>query len=125
MDRRDLEIRAVSDLEKDGYLVQRALFSIKHLPDGRIISNQSDIFGVWDIIAVKPDECRLIQICSGSTFQDHMKKINGSFPVVRWAKEEIWYYHKEKNRWKYDIYIRSPVLKDKWIPIEIKSYASA
>jgi hypothetical protein len=107
MDRRDLEKRSMSELEKDGYLVQRALFSIKHLPNGKVISNQSDLFGAWDIIAVKQNECRLIQVCSGETFARHRRNIEEKFPNTSWATQELWYYFKEKSRWKRTVWLRT------------------
>ena len=107
MQRRDLEKRAVEELESDSWLVQRALFSIKHLPNGRVISNQSDFFNVWDIMAVRSEECRLIQVCSGETFERHKKKITESFPETSWASQELWYYFKDRGKWQRAIFIRT------------------
>ena len=106
MNPRLLEKRAESDLQKRGYLVQRALFSIKHVP-GRVISNRSDFFNVWDIIAVKPGECILMQVCSGKTFNRHVRKINRAFPYTTWAKQELRYYFKVKGRWAFTDYVRT------------------
>lgn len=125
MDRRDLEKRSMSELEKDGYLVQRALFSIKHLPNGKVISNQSDLFGAWDIIAVKQNECRLIQVCSGETFARHRRNIEEKFPNTSWATQELWYYFKEKSRWKRTVWLRTNGMG--WqiqIPKTVREYLS-
>lgn len=53
MDPRDLENKFLKVLEDDGFLAQKALFTLKHLPNGKIISHRSDFFGVWDIIGLK------------------------------------------------------------------------
>ena len=106
MNPRLLEKRAESDLLKAGYLVQRALFSIKHIP-GRIISHQSDFFNVWDIIAVKSGDCILMQVCSGTKLRTHMNKINKSFPYTTWAKQVLRYYFKVRGRWAYTDHVRT------------------
>ena len=106
MNPRDLENRAVKDLEGQGYMVQKALFSIKHLPNGKILSNRSDFFSVWDIMAVKADECIFMQVCSGTTYQEHVRKIERAFPHTSWARQIIRYYYKEKNRWTYADHVR-------------------
>ena len=112
MNPRLLERRVESDFVKDGYLVQRALFSLKHLPGGRIISHQSDFFGVWDLIAVKPGECVLIQVCSGGTLKRHMNLIDKTFPHTTWAKQVLRYYYKNKGRWAFTNFVR---LESGWV----------
>ena len=117
MNPRDLENRAVNELHEAGYITQKALFSLKHLPSGRVISNQADFFNIWDIIAVKEEECRLIQVCSGTTFRAHELKIKKSgFPLTSWASQELWYYFKEGGRWKHRIEYRTII---GWVGVKI------
>jgi hypothetical protein len=107
MNPRDLENRALKQLqEEEGWTAQKALFSIKHLPNGKIISNRADFFGVWDIIAVKPDRGMLMQVCSGTKLEEHKKKIERNFPSTTWIAQVIRYYYKEKNRWAYSDIVR-------------------
>ena len=107
MNPRILERRVEAAFLKDGYLVQHAMFSLKHLPGGRIISHQSDFFGAWDLVAVKPGECVLIQVCSGTKLKTHMNKINRQFPHTTWAKQLLRYYFKAKGRWAFTDYVRN------------------
>ena len=109
MDPRDLENRFLKVLEDDGFLTQKALFSIKHLPDGRIISNRSDFFGVWDIIAFFRELVFVFQVCSGTTYQDHVRKITDSFPFTSNPIQVIVYFYKEKGRWVYTLHLRTEV----------------
>ena len=55
MNPRDLENRFLKLLEENNFIAQKSLFSIKHLPNGRVLSNRSDFFGVWDLIAMNRD----------------------------------------------------------------------
>ena len=109
MDPRDLENRFLKVLEDDGFLTQKALFSIKHLPDGRIISNRSDFFGVWDIIALRGDSVYVFQICSGTTYEEHRRKIEAKFPFTINPEQYIVYYFKEKGRWAFTLHKRTEV----------------
>lgn len=108
MNPRDLENRFIDKvLEPRNFLMQKALFSVKHLPDGKILSNRSDFFGVWDIIALKNNRVYMFQVCSGTTFKDHVLKIERKFPYTSNPIQVIVYYFKEKGIWKFTLHHRS------------------
>jgi hypothetical protein len=107
MNPRDLENRFLAELENQGYISQKALFSIKHLPSGKIISNRSDFFGVWDIIAIRNNHTFLFQVCSGTTYLRHRKKIEEGFPSTSEPVQCLVFYYKEKGRWKYTVHQRT------------------
>ena len=107
MDPRDLENRFLKVLEDNGFLAQKALFSIKHLPNGRIISNRSDFFGVWDIIGLKKNKVYAFQVCSGTTFQEHKRKIEDNFPFTVNPEQYIVFYYKQKGRWAFTLHNRT------------------
>ena len=114
-DLRDLEIKFLELLSEYGWISQRSLFSIKHLPNGRIISNRSDLFGAWDIISMKNNRVVLFQVCSGTKYDAHIRKIVDKlkFPLTKNPEQVVVYYYKEKNRWKFNLTLRTPA---GWIP---------
>jgi len=109
MNPRDHENRFLKLLEDDGVLAQKALFSIKHLPNGRIISNRADFFGVWDIIGLKNNKIYMFQVCSGTTFQEHKRKIEDNFPFTLNPEQYIVYYFKTRGRWQCTLHKRTEV----------------
>lgn len=110
MDPRTLENRFLDILAKHGVtLAEKALFTVKHLPNGRIISNRADFFGVWDIIAFFRELVFVFQVCSGTTYQDHVRKITDNFPFTSNPIQVIVYFHKEKGRWVYTLHLRTEV----------------
>lgn len=110
MNPRELENRFIEkELVPRGFMSQKALFSIKHLPNGRIISNRSDFFGVWDIIALRNGSVFLFQVCSGTTYDDHVRKINENFPFTTNPLQVIVYYYKERSKWVYSLHVRQEV----------------
>ncbi len=90
-----------------GFLSQKALFSVKRLPDGRTISNRSDFFGSWDIISIKDNKVFMFQVCTGTTYAEHVRTIEKRFPFTSNPIQVIVYYFKEKNRWKFTLHVRS------------------
>ena len=63
MSRRDLELRAKKDLEASGYLVERAVSKAIFTPKG-FVAMSFDFFNCFDLIAVKENEIRFIQVSS-------------------------------------------------------------
>ncbi len=97
-------MKAKKELEDKGYLVARAMASSRKI--GNIyITKYNDFFHVFDLIAVKDNEVRLIQVTSGSGLSSHKKKILDNFPYVfdSVVSVEIWYYYKMGRVWKYKI----------------------
>lgn len=112
MNPRDLENRFLKLLEENNFLAQKSLFSIKHLPNGRVLSNRSDFFGVWDIVAMKNNKVYVFQVCSGTKFNAHRRKIEDNFPFTVNPEQYIIYYYKEKGRWKFTLHERT---ETEWI----------
>ena len=106
MNPRDLENRFLKLLEGNNFLAQKSLFSIKHLPNGKVLSNRSDFFGVWDIIGLKNNKVFMFQVCSGTTFNAHRRKIEDNFPFTMNPEQYIIYYYKERGRWKFTLHKR-------------------
>ena len=107
MNPRDLENRFLKLLEDQGFLAQKSLFSIKHLPNGRVLSNRSDFFGVGDIIGLKNNKVFMFQVCSGTTFNAHRRKIEDNFPFTMNPEQYIIYYYKERGRWTFTLHKRT------------------
>jgi hypothetical protein len=108
MNRIDLEKRAVKELIEGGYATERSIPSVKYI-GGRPVSNRRDFYNCFDVIAIKDQDMRLIQVCSGTTLRAHEKKINLLFPTTTMPRQEIWYYYKVGRYWAYKIYIRDKI----------------
>ena len=125
MSRRDLELRAKKDLEASGYLVERAVSKAIFTPKG-FVARSFDFFNCFDLIAVKENEIRFIQVPSSDeakgdnrTLRAHKKKINDNWPI---DGPEIWHYYKIKGRWYPQKYQRQ---EGKWLPFaETTDYTS-
>jgi hypothetical protein len=72
------------------------------------VSAQNDFFYAFDLIAIKNNEVRFIQVTSGtkSSLSKHKKKIEENFPFTfsDTVSIELWFYYKIKGRWKKAIY---------------------
>jgi len=101
---RELERRAQKELEKKGYKVVRAMASGRFI-NGKYITHYNDFFNVFDLIAVKDNEVRFIQITSGEQLSSHKSKVkaNFNFSFKNTVTIEIWYYYKLKGKWQYKI----------------------
>ena len=115
MSRRDLELRAKKELEASGYLVERAVSKGIFTPKG-FVARSFDFFNCFDLIAVKENEIRFIQVSSSDeakgdnrTLRAHKKKINDNWPI---DGPEIWHYYKAKGRWYPEKYQRH---EGKWL----------
>ena len=115
MSRRDLELRAKKELEASGYLVERAVSKAIFTPKG-FVARSFDFFNCFDLIAVKENEIRFIQVSSSDeangdnrTLRAHKKKINDNWPI---DGPEIWHYYKVKGRWHPQKYQRQ---EGKWL----------
>jgi len=111
---RELEHRAQKELEKKGYKVVRAMASGKFI-NGKYITHYNDFFNAFDLIAVKDNEVRFVQVTSGEQLNSHKNKVKANFnfffPKV--VSIEIWYYYKLKGKWQYRIlYLRNGVWFD-------------
>lgn len=111
MKRSDLEKKAISILEKNGYECERASNKAVFAPGKGYVARRFDFFHVVDIIALRGSEIRFIQVMSedadpeskhhSSSGSDsvylHRKKIEKiwkfSIPV------ELWVYAKKKGKW--------------------------
>jgi hypothetical protein len=103
MNRRDLEVRAMKELKEKGYAVARA--TLKPVRIGKKwLSAQNDFFFSFDLIAVKDNEVRFIQVTSGtkSSLNKHKKKIEENFPFSfsSTVSVELWFYYKLRGKWK-------------------------
>ncbi len=103
MNRRDLEVRAMKELKEKGYAVARA--TLKPIRIGKKwLSAQNDFFFSFDLIAVRDNEVRFIQVTSGtkSSLNKHKKKIEENFPFSfsSTVSVELWFYYKLRGKWK-------------------------
>jgi len=107
MNRHDLEIKAMGDLLEKGYAVARATLKPVKV-SGKWVSAQNDFFYAFDLIAIKNNEIKFIQVTSGtkSSLSKHKKKIEENFPFSfsDTVSIELWFYYKIKGRWKKVIY---------------------
>ena len=101
---RELERRAQKELEKKGYKVIRAMASGRFI-NGKYITHYNDFFSVFDLIAVKDNEVRFIQVTSGEQLSSHKSKVkaNFNFTFKNIVTVEIWYFYKLKGKWQYRI----------------------
>jgi len=105
MNPRDLERRLQVELENEGWRTERAVPQV-HIIHGRYVSNNHDFFNCFDLIALKDDKVRFIQVCSGTTLEDHKRKIDRTFPYTSNPIQEIVYFYKMKNRWMHVSHLR-------------------
>jgi hypothetical protein len=108
-DRTKLEVKAKKLLESRNYSVERAKVSAK-IVHGHFIRNRNDFFGIFDLIAVRGDECRFIQITSGSrqNIYAHKRKIDEAFKdSFKGSHCELWFYEMLKHRWHLSIFHRT------------------
>ena len=112
MKRSDLEKKAIKLLAEQGYTCERAYNKAVYLPGKGYVGKRFDFFHVIDVLAIKGNEIRMIQVTSedsnsgskhhsrnGSDSEyNHMKKIE-----KYWHFEipiELWTYEKIKNKWE-------------------------
>ncbi|MGC8584876.1 MAG: hypothetical protein ACP5L4_01975 [Thermoplasmata archaeon] len=116
MNRRNFEYRAMKELKENGYAITRA--TLKPVKIGKKwLSAQNDFFFSFDLIAVKDNEVRFIQVTSGtrSSLSKHKKKIerNFSFSFPSIVSVELWFFYKLSGRWLKKIYFFK---NGEWIP---------
>ncbi|MGC8699227.1 MAG: hypothetical protein ACP5RE_03530 [Candidatus Acidifodinimicrobium sp.] len=114
MKRRELEIRAKKELEEKGYAVARAMSSARVI-GGKYIAHYNDFFNAFDLIAVKDNEVRFIQVTSGKQLSSHKKKVKDNFPFFfpKVVTVELWYYYKLGRKWEYKIsFLRNGIWMD-------------
>ena len=112
MKRSDLEKRAISSLQKEGYTCERAYNKAVFIPGKGYVGKRFDFFHVIDIIAIQDSEIRFIQVTSedsnpeskhhsrnGSDAEyNHMKKIQRYWGFA--MPIELWTYEKIHNKWE-------------------------
>ncbi len=77
---RKLEVKVKTTFEKKGYLVDRALFNFKKMPDGTYRYNKNDFVHAFDLICYKQDyPVLLIQVCLSTVVKQHQEKIDKFF----------------------------------------------
>lgn len=90
-----LDQRARTELQADGYLVEKVEYF------NHITKRMRDLFGFCDIIAVKNDEILLIQVTSGSHHANRVRKCkeHPNFKHIMHAPWtiQVWSYTKAKN----------------------------
>lgn len=113
-DRRELETKAKKELEKDGYLVDKAWLEASYIGPGKPVAKRRDFFRAFDLIAVRDNEVRFIQVTSTEELAKkdphdilgmHRRKINEVFPVD--VPLEIWFFRKNGRSWEKSIYTRT------------------
>ena len=131
MNRTELEKRAIRELEDDGYTCERAYNKAVFIPKKGYIAKSYDFFHVVDIIALKGNEVKFIQVTSENASPDSKHhSSNGSDSVYNHKKKieqywpfdlplELWAYEKIKNRW----YLKTEIFyKGQWHKDIICSY---
>lgn len=112
MKRSDLEKRAISSLQKEGYTCERAYNKAVFIPGKGYVGKRFDFFHVIDILAIKGNEIRMIQVTSEDANHEskaHLK--NGSQATYMHMKKiekywdfeipiELWTYEKIRNKWE-------------------------
>ncbi len=120
-----LEKKAKQQLIGEGYQVERA-FAVglkRIMVNGkpRYINTRHDFFNVIDLIAVKDNDVRFIQVTSSNTVSkkkgdvekslyNHKKKIEANWKNSKAI--ELWFFIKIKSRWKLYVHYYS---EGKWI----------
>lgn len=120
MKRIELEARAIQDLKLQGWECERAPNQSKRIPikkGNKIIRWQyvaikHDYFNIFDLIAVKDNIIRFIQVTSEDiskstapnwSLRQHMHKIEKHWNVK--IPVELFFYKKLKNRWALSQYV--------------------
>lgn len=132
MNRSDLEKRAIQELEDNGYTCERAYNKAVYLPGKGYIAKSFDFFHVIDLIAIKANEVRWIQVTSENASRDskHHSK-NHSDAVYLHKKKieqfwvfdlplELWVYEKVRNRWNLTVEI---YYGKEWMKGILRSYS--
>ena len=110
------ENRAEKELEANGYLVERARPDLRWIGPGRCRSMAHDIFGAFDLFAVKAnaadsseDRIRLIQVTAGSGVNERRMKVAAMHPKMPYEISlEVW-------RWRGGRAKKTDRIKRGWI----------
>lgn len=113
-DRRELEKKAKAELEEQGYLVDKAWLEASYIGPGKPVAKRRDFFHAFDLLAVRDNEVRFIQVTSTEELAkkdphdilgSHRRRIDEAFPVD--VPLEIWFFRRNKRSWEKSIYTRS------------------
>jgi hypothetical protein len=90
--------RSLAHLRQEGYdvwVVERFI---------RGANKRQDLFGLFDVLAIKPNEILGVQCCSASGLAAHRRKMQESLYLAKWAAagglSVIHSWRKVKGRWK-------------------------
>jgi hypothetical protein len=132
MKRSDLEKRAITALEEEGYTCERAYNKAVFIPGKGYIGKRFDFFHVVDIIAIKNSEIRFIQVTSeeaNPNSKHHSKSGSDSIYMHKekikkfWKPDipiELWTYSKINARWKLSIEVYRSGMWDKNDILEVE-----
>jgi len=101
-------------LERQGYIVHRAIRSYVRPKGGKPFMRSNDVFGCFDLIALTPKKIpRLIQITTANNFATKRKKIDQKFPfAIHGCDVEVWAWHGGRGKMFFATSIRDGV---KWV----------
>ena len=79
------ELKAKKELEKDGWLVYR-------VPASRMWQTQEDIMGLWDLLAIKPQQILFVQIKTNRKRNTipHLEFMRKYFKFNNTVRAEVW-----------------------------------
>lgn len=104
--------RTLRQLRQEGYICGIVERYLSHVGPFGI---HQDLFGIFDIIAIKPKSICGVQSCSGSKFAVHDRKILDSEYSLEWLKAggyiELWGWRKVKAKRGGKLMIWQPRLK--------------
>lgn len=69
------EVLCQKKLEKEGYIVHRAMKSVRRFGLGIVRTISHDIFGLFDLVAMKEDNLKFIQCTTSKNISIKKKKI--------------------------------------------------
>ena len=90
--------RTLNELRRDGFTAAVVESWIPRLNVRR------DLFGVGDVLAVRPGECLLIQCTSGDHHANRVTKAKAEIRLRAWlgsgSRFEVWSWSKRDDRWE-------------------------
>lgn len=106
-----IELTAKDILEREGYIVHRAIRSYIKPKGGKPFMRSNDMFGCFDFIALSSHKLpRFIQITTANNFATKRKKIDKKFPFsLHGCEVEVWAWHKGRGKMYFATSIRDGV----------------
>ena len=86
-------------LKKEGYTIEKAIKTRWH---------RTDLFGLWDFIAVNEKQIRFIQVSAKylSSRPKEEQQAMRSFPCPAWATKEYWHWKRNEKEPRIEILSR-------------------